>query len=215
MRAWIALAVLLMGLALTGGAAMRSHYVGQGVTQERDRWHAAERLREQQAAEIYAENVRLGSKAAAAAIARARTERTYADQLSKERRHAVLTVPAVACAAGPDAAGAEPVAALLGRTSNRGGDARSAPPDPLGGLRLTADAVRLWNSALAGTDVPAGACGADGAPTGACAADDGVSLDEAWDNQAYNALSCRLDRARYRELIDLLRAREAQQSHKD
>lgn len=79
------------------------------------------------------------------------------------------------------------------------------------GQRLTLAAVRMWNGALAGADVPAGSCGAAGAAAGADAADDeacaddaGLTLDDAWDNHALNARACAQDRQRYRALIDYL-----------
>lgn len=73
--------------------------------------------------------------------------------------------------------------------------------------RLTLAAVRMWNGALTGVDSPAGACGAAGAAEGAdaaCAESAGLSLADAWFNQAVNAKSCAEDRQRYQHLIDFL-----------
>jgi hypothetical protein len=72
------------------------------------------------------------------------------------------------------------------------------------GLGLTAGAVSLWNSALAGELVPTGACSLADPASAACAVDTEVSLEDAWDNQAANAAACRADRARLTTLIDLL-----------
>lgn len=84
-----------------------------------------------------------------------------------------------------------------------------APPDPVGAdLDLTLAAVRLWNSALAGADTPAGACGAADpaqAAEAACAQSAGLTLRDAWANHLANAKSCAEDRHRYQALIDFLR----------
>lgn len=99
-----------------------------------------------------------------------------------------------------------------------------APPDDGsteddGGL-LTAGAVSVWNSALAGHFVPAGACRAVDAAAGAdavaaqrsaCVEPVAVGLGEAWANHAANAQACREDRVRYARLIDYLQRREATQ----
>ena len=78
-----------------------------------------------------------------------------------------------------------------------------APP------RLSLGAVRLWNSALAGVDLPAGACGAAGAPAGACAAASATDFDAAWRNHERNAESCAADRHQLQTLIDYLQQRAA------
>lgn len=73
---------------------------------------------------------------------------------------------------------------------------------------LTLAAVRMWNGALTGTDVPAGACGPAGATEGAdaaCSESSGLTLDDAWANHATNAKSCADDRRRYQYLIDYLK----------
>lgn len=73
---------------------------------------------------------------------------------------------------------------------------------------LTAGAIGLWNSALAGALVPTGTCSLDDPASGACAADTEVTLRDAWDNQAINAAACRASREQLAALIDHLRARE-------
>jgi hypothetical protein len=72
---------------------------------------------------------------------------------------------------------------------------------------LSAGAVWMWNSALAGTDVPTGACSTADTSESACAADTTISLVDAWRNHARNAQSCAEDRLRYQRLIDFLRTR--------
>jgi hypothetical protein len=51
---------------------------------------------------------------------------------------------------------------------------------------LTHGAVRLWNTALAGADVPAAACGVDGADPAACAVGAGISVERAHANAVEN-----------------------------
>lgn len=72
---------------------------------------------------------------------------------------------------------------------------------------LSLGAVWMWNSALTGSDTPAGACGAAATAEQACAADSGLSVTEAWANHTTNAKSCALDRQRLQHLIDFLTAR--------
>jgi hypothetical protein len=55
------------------------------------------------------------------------------------------------------------------------------PPDPGRSLQLSLGAVRLWNSAASGADLPAGACGIDGQAGPACAVAAGVTVDHALD----------------------------------
>jgi hypothetical protein len=87
------------------------------------------------------------------------------------------------------------------------------PPPPEaaddGPPRLSLAAVWMWNSALAGTDVPAGACGLADTSSQACAADAGLGVDDAWANHAINARSCAADRLRHRALIEFLTERPA------
>ena len=62
----------------------------------------------------------------------------------------------------------------------------------------------MWNSALAGADHPAGACGLADTSKAACDADAGVTLAEAWANHALNARLCAEDRLNHQRLIDYL-----------
>lgn len=71
--------------------------------------------------------------------------------------------------------------------------------------RLTFGAVWMWNSALLGTDSPAGACGLADTSEGACVVESAVSLDDALSNQATNAKLCTEDRKRHQHLIDYIK----------
>lgn len=75
-------------------------------------------------------------------------------------------------------------------------------------IELSRRAVWVWNSALAGADIPSGACGADDTSAEACAVGTGIGLEAAWDNHVANAQSCAEDRLRHQRLIDLIKARE-------
>lgn len=75
-------------------------------------------------------------------------------------------------------------------------------------VELSRRAVWVWNSALAGADVPSGACGADDTSAEACAAGAGIGLEATWDNHAINAQSCAEDRLQHQRLIDYLKLRE-------
>lgn len=197
MRWGYVLVGLLLVVASLGAALshVRTSLIEQGRQQERQEANdaAAERVREAN---------RHGSQLAATARAEAQSARDYAARLHRElrdARHAQnLVVPEVAAAAAAAAPGA----------------AASAPsPDvavaaaPGGGLRLSAGAVRLWDSALAGADVPAGACGSADPTARACAAASAYDIQHAWDNHIENAARCREDRARYRRLIEFVQAR--------
>lgn len=123
--------------------------------------------------------------------------------LDERRRHAKLTMPAPRCTA-PAPTPATPSTAQAGQPPQQ--DAEVAAADP----ELTLAAVSLWNSALAGGDVPAGACRAAGTDDAACAAGSGLRIKHAWDNQAANAASCLADRQRASALIALLCKRPGQ-----
>lgn len=73
-------------------------------------------------------------------------------------------------------------------------------------IGLNFGAVWMWNSALTGTDSPAGACGAADPTAPACALDAGLGLEAAWANHATNAKTCALDRLRHQRLIDFVTA---------
>lgn len=186
---------LLLGavlLALIAFAAGR--YSGRQA--EREHQRSVQLDAEREAAATFAENLKLGRQAAARQLDAERGARLFAERLAQERRHATLTLPVPACARvadlQPQRDGEQPGAPGVGAAAG-GAD-----------VGLTADAVRLWNSALAGEDVAAGACRADAAAGEACAADSGLTVKDAWDNQAANALSCRIDRERLTNLIDYL-----------
>ena len=77
---------------------------------------------------------------------------------------------------------------------------------------LTAGAVWMWNSALAGADQPSGACGAADPTASACAAATPHTLDEAWDNHIANAQACAANRLAHQRLIDFVQSQNARKA---
>lgn len=78
------------------------------------------------------------------------------------------------------------------------------PAEPV----ITHGALWMWNSALVGRDLPAGACGSADTSEGACDAGTEVTVDDAWDNHTTNAKACAADRLRHQSLIDFLKGRK-------
>ena len=187
---------------------------------------AAERAAAFQAAQELARAQGDADAATAALRQQLADQREYAATLQKELSHAPLVVAASGragrCAA---AAVGHRDGHLAGRTLAPPGSAGAdgaLRPLPADGAHLPAEAeaavgadpelslaaVSLWDSALAGRDVPAGACGPAGAAGTACAAGSGLTLRHAWQNHAANAELCARDRARHQSLIDYIQRRQ-------
>lgn len=190
------------GALLLAAGAWAIHDAGR--TRERALWQAAEARRATQfAKELEAEYARgraASNRYQLGASALQTRYLTLEGPSHDLRRRVALVVPPAA----PD------------RRVERSGDPAQpvvpgdAPRDLVDrGHRLSLAAVWLWNSALAGTDVPAGACGLADTSVEACAADAGVTVDEAWDNHDLNAKSCAADRLRHRALIEFITERPA------
>lgn len=229
--AWWMKAALLLGVAALMAYAvhdMRSSAYQRGVLAERARLVQAQA---DALATATRESARLGRQMAATAQAEAQASRANEAALRVELRRRDRT-PLLVSVAGQHcraAAGPGPDAAAPGaaRDPALAAVAAAAAVPPTGsagpGLavpallphhllpdadRLTLAAVSLWDSALAGRPVPAGACRADDLAASACAAASGYSLADAIDNHLSNATACREDRARHRALIAYLQARE-------
>lgn len=210
--------VLIAGLTLWsyGTTYQRGFDAGQLHERNAVRQAADDRQREDQ---------RLASQLAATARAEAAGARDTAHRLQMELAHgrtalvrAGTCVPrlggslaAVPADGVPAAGGAAPPEGPASAAADAGpaGLPPGLPADGGPGIALTAGAVRLWNSALAGRDTAAGACGAADAPAGACDADAGITLDEAWANHIENAARCGIDRINHRRLIEFIRQRAA------
>lgn len=210
--------VLIAGLTLWsyGTTYQRGFDAGQLHERNAVRQAADDRQREDQ---------RLASQLAATARAEAAGARDTAHRLQMELAHgrtalvrAGTCVPrlggslaAVPADGVPAAGGAAPPEGPASAAADAGpaGLPPGLPADGGPGIALTAGAVQLWNSALAGRDTAAGACGAADAPAGACDADAGITLDEAWANHIENAARCGIDRINHRRLIEFIRQRAA------
>lgn len=201
--AQIGAAALLVGAGALGGWwATSAHYEAEAASARQVADDAREQAREQ----ARAEGERIATDLRVQLLERARYTLHLLERQSHEPRPLVAScasvqppaLPAAALGAGPmpDPAAAEGEPQLV------------VVPVPVAELSL--GAVSLWNSALAGRDVPAGACRLDDASGAACAARAGVSLDEAWANHAVNAQLCADDRARYERLIEFVRTTRPQ-----
>lgn len=195
-RALVALVLLLIA---AGGAYWA------GDRQRNNAWLAKEAGIVRDAHQKYQEEVGRGQQAAGNYLDDLRDQETrYADLESKFetlRKRVPLLVPPAA--GQPLAAAARP---------EPGVDSPGSPSPQCIQLvvrpQLSLGAVWMWNSALEGRDVPAGACGADAATPQACAAAAGLTAADAWDNHAVNARTCASDRLRYERLIDYLEGRK-------
>lgn len=190
---WKALIVVLVALGLIAGGHIWGSHTTDVAWRAKVRKQENERLQaERQAREA---EIRRGEKASGALQAELLDQQITNDQLAKafhdyKRRHPILARRPVGPAAPP--APGQPAPQQCDQVSGGGSPA------------LSLGAVWMWNSALAGRDVPAGACGLADASEGTCAVDSGISLEEAWDNQVLNARICREDRIRHQRLIDYI-----------
>lgn len=193
-RALVALILLLL-------AAGASFWAGDH--QRNNAWLAKQAKADRDAHAKYEAEVERGNKAAGHFLTElGNQEDRYAKLENKfealRKRIPLLVPPAVAPATQTAGAGSEP---RVDQAPGSGMAVRS---------ELSLGAVWMWNSALAGAEVPAGACGADAAAaeaSSACAQGAGITLDDAWDNHTVNARSCAADRLRHQRLIDYLKGR--------
>ncbi|MET3178149.1 UNVERIFIED_ORG: hypothetical protein ABIC43_001303 [Variovorax guangxiensis] len=211
-RTWAALIAGVVVALLLAAAAFAIH--GAGRMQERAIWQQKETQRATQLAQdLQAEYERGRAASAQYQLGASALQSSY---LSLEgpvhdlrQRVSLVLPPAV-----PDRRAER--SARAAQAAAPGPRADAAPPgdaqrDAVGRPhRLSLAAVWMWNSALAGTDVPAGACGLADTSVEACAADAGLTVDDAWTNHDINARSCAADRLRYRALIEFLTERPTQ-----
>lgn len=201
-----ALALLLIAIALVAGG------YGWGSHATENAWQAKQAKADREQNAKYQAEVLRGDAAAAAYLTEHLDQEDRYDKLDDQfkafRKRHPLTLPARVAAHAPAATAAAPASAAAAggvpaeHVELRGGD----DPEP----RLSLGAVWMWNSALAGRDVAAGACDAAAAADGAgaaCAADAGLDLVDAWANQEENARTCAIDRQRFKSLIEFVKGR--------
>ena len=199
-RAWAGLIAGVLIALLLAAAGFAIH--GAGRMQERAAWQQKEAQRATQLAQdLQAEYERGRAASAKYQLGASALQASY---LSLEgpthelrQRVSLVLPPAV-----PDRRTRQPSCAAPEPHAD-------AAPSADGPHRLSLAAVWMWNSALAGTDVPAGTCGLADTSVEACAADSGLTVDDAWTNHDINARSCAADRFRYRALIEFLTERPA------
>lgn len=212
------MAIAAGGAALLALLLFFGFQTGRDV--ERSAWLSRQAQQVQADQAQFNDRLQHANKAAAAAQNDARTARDFATQLQQEIAHVrvPLVVPARsgACNVQPGVLAAAPPGVVASRNAPAVVDAAAtpqpapAPPDGAQGLDddrsavLTLAAIRLWNSALAGAQLPAGACRADDPTSSACAAASAADIDDAFANHIENAARCRQDRAQLTRLIDYL-----------
>lgn len=195
----------LAGLAIFAAVFAAGYW--RGDVARDNAWIAANLKTERAAAKAYQAEVQRADQAVAdlGSFARAQTAR-YTEltgafnELRRTHRYRLVSPPPVVAV---DAGG--PVRRPPNTAPQAVAEARSG--DGSSDLRLSAGAVWMWNSALAGADQPAGACGLADPASPACAAQTDITLDDAWDNQAVNAQQCAEDRLNHQNLIDYLKAK--------
>ncbi|MDO9093395.1 MAG: hypothetical protein Q8R98_17795 [Rubrivivax sp.] len=204
----VLLLVLLVVVSLGAGLRhLRTSLIEQGRLQERQQ-------AKDDTDQLMREASRVGGQMAALARADATAAREHAAKLQRELRHGRQEQPLLVAAPGLvqlassgdcHAARANLALPLEMAASSAGSSSPAAPSAAPGrGLRLSAGAVRMWNSALAGADVSQGACGPDDPAAAACALASAFDIDDAFSNHVENAARCREDRARHQRLIDYL-----------
>lgn len=198
MRAYAALALAAIAALLLGGAFMWGGHVKNNA------WLAKQAKAQQAQADKYQAETLRADRAAAAYLTEHRDQEERYEALNDQFKAFRKRLPLVA--ATRLAAAPAPAAAPAARADHPAEAPRRIElPDP--GPALSLGAVWMWNSALAGRDVAAGACDAAAAAGGAeaaCTQDAGVDLQDAWDNHTENARSCARDREKLRHLINYL-----------
>lgn len=179
-----ALMTLVVVAGLIGGGYWAGHSVATADAQ--DKAITAERA----ARKKYDEAVKKGQQAEADLIAERTASASRFNELQGAFNDVRKRIPLVARSDCPA------VSAAVGV---------GGPSDDPG---LSRGAVWMWNSALASADQPAGACGAADTSEAACAAEAGITLTDAWYNQAANARLCAEDRLNHQRLIDFLKGRQ-------
>lgn len=192
---------LLLALTLLAAGFMA------GDKHRNEAWLAKQAVAERAAAKKYQAEVVRGDAATATLIAAQRQHTAnyqhFESQFNELRLRAPLLVRSSSFAAPRLPAG--PISGLERQRD-------SAPfqnADSADASALSTGAVWMWNTALAGSDQPAGSCSALDTTTPACSAATEVTLNDAWDNHSANAEICTANKLAHQQLIDFLTVRTA------
>jgi hypothetical protein len=212
LKTWLYVAAAAIALAL--GLCGASWIYDAGQTKERAIWQGKEVTRaDQLAKDLQAEYERGRAASQRYQLGASALQTNYLNLEGPShdlRRRVSLVLPAAVSACNRDR-----LPNAVGAASQRAGADAGPPGEEHSGAepgsgRLSRAAVWMWNSALAGIDTPAGACGLADTSSQACAVDSGLTVDDAWDNHTLNAKSCAADRLRYRALIEFITERPAE-----
>ncbi|UDF33773.1 UNVERIFIED_ORG: hypothetical protein LHJ69_14245 [Shinella sp. XGS7] len=197
-----ALQPLAARLASTGLVGLLLLLIGFGLGWQLQADRAAADLQQQRERSLQqrAEAVDQGAAAVDAHQATVASLVAHQATVQQEITHArLVTLPSVCPAA--KAALSPGLPAAPEALQQLGSEPAHADP----GAVVTLGGLRLWNSALAGRPVAAGACPADDPGAPACALGAGRSVQDLWANHALNASLCAQDRSQLDELTGLLR----------
>ncbi|TAG44306.1 MAG: hypothetical protein EAZ30_17340 [Betaproteobacteria bacterium] len=173
-----------------------------GANHNEQKWLAKQAKVERDAHAQYQAEIKRGEEAAATYLADAVLLRGKFTDLKEKFDGLKKRIPLAVGAAGGSVCGVGPALLQAPPVAGEGGTVNAAP------LVLTAGAVWMWNSSLAGADQPAGACSAVDTTEAACAVATHITLDDAWASHATNAQICAENRLAHQRLIDFLNQRE-------
>jgi hypothetical protein len=184
----------------------------QGAKHNEQKWQANQAKVERSARADYDAQAKRGEAAAAQYLADNRALQTQFNNLTEQyhalRKHTPMVSASRSCA-GAGSAGHQPGDTPQARAANTlGQDGAADSATPL----LTAGAVWVWNSALAGADQPTGTCSAADPTAAACAVETSLTLDDAWSNHIANAQACAANRLAHQRLIDFITADNARKA---
>ena len=196
-----------IGLVVLAGLLASSFVAGDKY--RNNAWLAKQATAERAANKKYVAEVERGNAAAGAFITEQQALQNNFQTLTEKFNGLAKRVPlVVAGGGGACAPGTRYMEPLHGQKPIGGPEALDgSQPAGRGEPYLSAGAVWMWNSALTGTDQPAGACSAANTATSACAAATTATLDHAWANHTTNAQQCAEDRLAHQRLIDFLTQR--------
>jgi hypothetical protein len=193
---WLALGALALAVV-----ALYSSYCAGGSAAAA-RWHEAQAQASAAANKKLLLAVEQGIQASEAlrtALAEQATNFTELERTADElRRRTPLVVTRTVVHSPPS----ERLNQAAATVSSEGGS-----PGP--SSELSRAALWMWNSALAGRDVPADSCSLADTSDAACAPGSGAAVEAAIANHEINARSCAVDRLRHSHLIDFLAGRGA------